>query len=137
VHYLSTDFAGSQGLLIMDAIEGNWTVKPQPASELLQLGYALVENPVVDVEPGGGFGGYGEGYAILQSVVPQVTGLPIIDGAFVLRIDGVPPLSYVVEASSDLANWTSISTNAMPVAGSFYVWEPATNRARFFRAHLQ
>jgi hypothetical protein len=53
-------------------------------------------------------------------------------GSYCLAVDGTPGTIYLLAASSNLANWTPVLTNASP----FTYVEPkmASSRSRFFRA---
>jgi len=63
-----------------------------------------------------------------------LTAQPIANGQFTFTVDGTAGSQYVVEASSDLVNWTPIQTNAAP----FTVVDPnaATNPQQYYRAYL-
>lgn len=70
---------------------------------------------------------------------PQVAGAIAPGGSFQLVLSGSTGISYVVQASSDLASWTPISTNVMPAGGSMPVNDPdkGNNAQRFYRAFGQ
>ena len=55
------------------------------------------------------------------------------NGLFRLRLDGIGRITYVIQASADLAAWTAINTN---VGGPFAFTDPETTNAsqRFYRA---
>jgi len=61
--------------------------------------------------------------------------LPLPDGRNRIQLQGLSDRQYVIQASSDLANWTSVVTN---VADNGTVqWtdpQPANQLRRFYRA---
>jgi hypothetical protein len=61
----------------------------------------------------------------------------LANGAFQFNMSGTPAASCVIEASTNLANWTPIQTN-VPFTGSVDVVDPgATNFARrFYRGRI-
>jgi len=60
-----------------------------------------------------------------------------VSGGFQFRIEGQTNQTYVIQASSDLANWVSVSTNFAPY-GLIQFSEPQslTNTSRYYRAIL-
>ena len=67
----------------------------------------------------------------------EVNGGPLLGSEpFRFRVSGTPANSYVVEASSDLTQWTPAYTNFIPRAGSFDFMDSETGRfpQRFYRA---
>ena len=66
----------------------------------------------------------------------MLTGLPLANGTFQLRVDEVlQPGTLVIEASTNLAAWQGVFTNTTPTNAVFYT-EPDVGRvpARFYRA---
>jgi len=75
--------------------------------------------------------------------VVKSTPLTIISGrmatnGFELQLSGPIASSYVILASTDLANWTAIATNSAPTGSVVFTDANATNRpVRFYRAIVQ
>jgi hypothetical protein len=67
---------------------------------------------------------------------PQLAGTTAFGAEFQFVLRGPVGGSYIIQASTDLAGWTSISTNAIPAGGSIAVHDPdMTNYVRrFYRA---
>jgi hypothetical protein len=69
---------------------------------------------------------------------PVMTGLPLTNGAFQLRVDDVlQPGTLVIESCTNLSatNWAGVFTNTTPTNVLFYADPDAGNRpARFYRA---
>jgi hypothetical protein len=56
-------------------------------------------------------------------------------GSFSFRLNGSPLATYVIQATSDLANWNSIATNTMPLNGVITFVDPQPGFARrYYRA---
>jgi hypothetical protein len=78
--------------------------------------------------------------AVLTVVVPAATCvLPqMTTNGFSFQLLGPPDASYIVEASSNLTDWTPISTNAAPTGSVSFTDPTATNNSsRFYRATVQ
>jgi hypothetical protein len=60
------------------------------------------------------------------------------NGVFLMQLSGTPNQNYVLQASTDMVQWSSISTGT-PVATPFNFTDPdATNYpSRYYRVHLQ
>lgn len=78
--------------------------------------------------------------------VPVVTGPPELvepkrlpDGVFAFTLAGAGGATYVVQASSDLASWATISTNTLPPNGRLQIADAdaAAQAHRFYRAVSQ
>ena len=66
------------------------------------------------------------------------TGTGKTANGFKLQLSGPPGSNYVIQASTDLKNWTPISTNATPTGSVTYTDTAATNFSfRYYRAKLQ
>jgi hypothetical protein len=63
-----------------------------------------------------------------------LTVLPPVNGHFALNITGRPGYQYVVQASTNLVNWTSINTNTSPF--DFVDLDSGLFNQRFYRAYL-
>jgi hypothetical protein len=61
------------------------------------------------------------------------------DGTFSFILVGVPESMYVIQVSSDLNSWTSMSTNTLPSGGSVRIVdsEASTLSQRYYRAVIQ
>ena len=58
-------------------------------------------------------------------------------GQIALRLQGEPSQPYIVEASTDFTNWTSVTTNSTTSTATFtYNISDATTHFRFYRATL-
>jgi hypothetical protein len=65
----------------------------------------------------------------------QISAHPFTNGAFQLQISSVAGQSYVLQGSTDLVSWTSLSTNVAPSNITVLIDANATNfPARFYRA---
>ncbi|MGH7950847.1 MAG: immunoglobulin domain-containing protein [Limisphaerales bacterium] len=70
------------------------------------------------------------------NIVSAATGMTP-DG-FKIQLSGPSGSNYVVQASTDLKNWTSLATNSAPTGSISYTDTSATNRPfRFYRATIQ
>jgi sugar lactone lactonase YvrE len=65
----------------------------------------------------------------------SATGFTNANSSFHLRVTGPPGSNVVVEASSNLVNWTAVQTNVMPPIGA-NLSLPGTNSAGIYRARL-
>jgi hypothetical protein len=56
-----------------------------------------------------------------------------------LTLGGKPGVRYVVEQSTNLSQWTAVSTNLLPATGSGTAtnFTPAQARQQFFRAVIR
>ena len=67
----------------------------------------------------------------VQDTAATLTTVPAARGQFGFQLTGVPGAKYVVQASADLINWTSVQTNTAP----FIFQDDTTGSAqRFYRA---
>ena len=65
------------------------------------------------------------------------SGIELSANGFQLQLTGPPGSNFVIQASSDLRNWVSISTNPAPAGSVTYVDAAAkTNTLRFYRAFI-
>jgi len=71
-------------------------------------------------------------YGVIPSVVSGVIG----SGLYNLEVTGQPGLTYQIQVSSTLANWTSVSTNVAPASGVIKLSDPLITGpgARFYRS---
>ena len=62
----------------------------------------------------------------------------VTNGGLAFQVAGVAGQSYVLQTSTDLVNWVSLSTN-MAAATPFYLLDPAApaGQWRFYRACQQ
>jgi hypothetical protein len=56
----------------------------------------------------------------------------LLTNRFVLRLEGVPGTNYVIEASTDYLNWTTLATNASP----FQLTNTTELSRRYYRGRL-
>jgi len=66
----------------------------------------------------------------------RVTGMALSSGAVHFSANGPAGRTRVVQVSSNLANWSPLSTNTIPVGGSLLVNDSTAQRHRFYRASL-
>ncbi|HEX5223344.1 MAG TPA: metallophosphoesterase family protein [Verrucomicrobiae bacterium] len=61
-----------------------------------------------------------------------------VGGTLTLVVSGKPGVSYVVESSANLADWSPLATNTIPLAGppTFTTSVPATGSQRLIRARI-
>ena len=57
------------------------------------------------------------------------------DGRFRLTVTGNAPQGFVIQASTNLVNWTPLSTNNLSGGRFDYTNSSQTNTARFYRAY--
>lgn len=70
------------------------------------------------------------------NIVSAGTGM--VANGFKIQLSGPAGSNYVIQASTDLKNWTSISTNTAPAGTVSYTDTAATNLPfRYYRAKLQ
>jgi hypothetical protein len=67
--------------------------------------------------------------AFARAAPPAFTAASAGGGSFQMQINGNPGQVYVVEASSNLLNWTPIATNT----GTFNCMEPSGGASGFYR----
>jgi hypothetical protein len=66
------------------------------------------------------------------------TGTGMTANGFQIQLAGPAGSNYIIQASSDLKNWISISTNAAPTGSVSYTDAAATNLSfRYYRAIIQ
>ena len=58
------------------------------------------------------------------------------DGRFSFQLTGTPLKTFVIQASTDLAAWTPISTNSLPSGGAATITDSqaASSLRRYYRA---
>jgi M6 family metalloprotease-like protein len=72
------------------------------------------------------------------TTLPRFDGPVIDNGTFRFVLDGPVGSNYFLLASSDMANWLSLSTNVVPTGGWLTIQDAITNQARrFYRASTQ
>jgi len=114
---------------------------PTPASLAYAGPFLLTNSATVTVnawEPG-----YTNSIATssLFAIQPPVVftgGYAITNAGLAFQVAGVAGKSYVLQTSTDLVNWISLSTN-VAAATPFYLMDPAAlaGRSRFYRAYQQ
>ena len=83
--------------------------------------------------------------SVTSSVVNLTVALPVIlsapqvtAGNFTFQFSGAPGSNYVLQASPDLLNWSSVSTFTMPGSGSMTLSNAISGyNRRFYRAFMQ
>jgi predicted phosphodiesterase len=75
----------------------------------------------------------------LRSRVPILSILPGAPGTLRLTLSGKPGLTYLTEQSLNLATWSPLRTNTLPVAGNGLLTNTvaATGGPQFFRAQIR
>ncbi|MGA2865167.1 MAG: LamG-like jellyroll fold domain-containing protein [Verrucomicrobiota bacterium] len=82
----------------------------------------------------------GQSYSVAQAGQsgsgPTLTGLSLSNCVLSFHLNGPVGSNFLVEASTDLANWTPILTNTIPAGGSVIVTDSGvcTQSKRFYRA---
>jgi hypothetical protein len=74
---------------------------------------------------------------LVSTEAPPQLSDPVLNGAsFSFQLLGTPQASYVVQASTDLLNWQSVVTNALPVGGAVSITDPSAGgfSRRYYRA---
>jgi len=71
---------------------------------------------------------------VSEPVPAQLTG-SLTNGQFVLTVSAQPGMTYIVEASGDFQNWTSLGAYTAPFTGVFQVVDPTSPapETRFYR----
>jgi len=62
--------------------------------------------------------------------------LTVSNGWFQMQLTGPANASVILQASSDLTNWTSVLTNTVPATSLPLSWPMSTNHQQFYRAKL-
>jgi len=91
------------------------TVLPQPAAAVANANVS-VNNATVTAPP----------------VPATLESVSLVNGHFTFTVNGVAGNQYVVQASSDLANWTTVQTNTAPFV--FTEENASTTSKQFYRA---
>jgi len=92
--------------------------------------------------PGDNFMVFDEYHVTAESVAPPPPEVQPVgrleDGQFLLRLFGSSGVTYVLEASADLAQWTPVRTNTAPVDGVIDYIDTTASGAprRFYRARV-
>ncbi len=139
------------------ATNGNITVKNSVLLGLLGVELGVISeltihnasptnagNYSVQIQNGGGSVTSGTAsLTVLTSTVSKVlnivsTGTGMTARGFNLQLSGPTGSNYVIQASTDLKNWTSISTNAAPAGSVSYTDTAAIYfPSRYYRARIQ
>jgi len=74
---------------------------------------------------------------VFSQAQPQMGSLQLISGSVVqITVKGLPGQSYIIEASTNLVNWVTLTNVVLPTS----VWQfvdPSTNfNQRFYRAAM-
>ena len=75
-------------------------------------------------------------FSLLGAPLRFASSLSISSGLFQMQLTGPANASVMLQASSDLTNWTVIATNTLPAGGLPLPQPMSTNRQQFFRARL-
>ena len=75
----------------------------------------------------------------VNNPIPARLAGSIVGGQFHLTVTAQPNYTYVVQGSTNLTSWDSLSTNTASVSGTFTFIDTAspTPRDRFYRTLLQ
>jgi uncharacterized repeat protein (TIGR01451 family) len=113
----------------------SFTVTAAPSAVGTYTNTVTVSSDQTDLNPANN--SYSAATTVLTIPVAYLSGVADTNGAFTLSLLGQPGQSYIIQASTDLTNWTPVATNT-PVTGSFQYTD--TNRSsfahRYFRARL-
>jgi hypothetical protein len=72
---------------------------------------------------------------VATNLPPQLTGIAMSNGVFQFVLNGPVGSNYVVQVSTDLINWSSMSTSTIPTGGSIGVTNPVSGQPKqFYRA---
>jgi hypothetical protein len=75
---------------------------------------------------------------ITNAIYFVASGIGLSANGFQIQLSGPAGSNFVIQASSDLKNWTSISTNSAPTGSVSYLDASAKGRSvRFYRAFVQ
>ncbi len=89
---------------------------------------ALVSNAVVS----------GVFFDSVSPAPPRIVGLSVANGIFRFALNGSAGSDYVVQVSTNLVDWSPLSTNTVAAGGSVPITDPApaNKPCRFYRAVL-
>jgi len=74
-------------------------------------------------------------YVAMVPPVPQLSGFSMNNGVYSFNLSGPSGSSFVIQASTDLMNWTAFSTNTIPSSGSVQIIDTNPGSAlKFYRA---
>lgn len=81
-------------------------------------------------------GGWSLAITTIQPInpAPRLISTGRVGNQFQFSMTGLPGTNYVVQASTNLIDWLSISTNTAASNGAFQFAEPGTLQRRFYRA---
>lgn len=74
--------------------------------------------------------------AVSTNAQPLLTVPNLSAGNFSFTLAGAPSATYIIEASTDLVNWTPVATNTLPQNGVLQIGDPLGNAfpLRYYRA---
>jgi hypothetical protein len=83
-------------------------------------------------------GWYVDDVAVTASAQPRLTGLGLSNGVVGFNLNGCVGSNYVIQVSSDLVNWLTISMNTVPAGGWVNITDSSMSNLpqRFYRALL-
>jgi hypothetical protein len=74
-------------------------------------------------------------FSFLTTTAPTLAKPGVINGAFQFDLHGLIGSNYVVQVSSNLINWSSMSTSSIPTEGSISITNPVSGQPKqFYRA---
>ncbi len=139
---LSSGSAGGNQTLTVTATSSNPNVIPNPAVNYTSTSGSLIINPVANASGSatitvtvnnGGSVISNSFVATVGLVTEQLRRLP--GGQMVLTVAGPVGSNYVIQTSTDLAQWTPFSTNTIPPGGSAEIVDLNPNSPqKFYRA---
>ncbi len=127
----TTNFGNTNMVATLPAETGGYNISNVLAG--LQVGtpyfYAIVAS-----NAGGVATGNAVSFTTLAPNFNQITGAHFVNGVFTLEFSGIADSTYILQATTNLASWSSISTNVSPASLRYFSDPASTNRGyRYYR----